>query len=83
MRSRPRRGDRERVSAWLRIALNDSGPSVSVNQVFGPSDEALGRREPDIEIQSGDHIRIVAKSFDLPTPAGAENTTAHAYAKRD
>ncbi len=46
--------------------LHDWGPSVSVSQVVGPSDDASGRRELDVEMQSGDLIRIVAQSFDFP-----------------
>jgi hypothetical protein len=66
--------------------LNDWGPSVSVNsvnKVAGPSDDASGRRGLEIEMQSGDHIRIVAKSFDFPQSAKVEETTVHAPSIRD
>src|ERR1700719_3152455 len=46
--------------------LNDWGASVSVNGVFGPSDGPSGRRALEVEMQSGDRIRIVAASFDFP-----------------
>jgi hypothetical protein len=46
--------------------LNNWGPSVSVNGVLGPSDGPSGRRELEVEMQSGDRIRIVAASFDFP-----------------
>jgi hypothetical protein len=46
--------------------LNDWGPSVSVNGVFGPSADPSGRRQLEVEMQSGDRIRIVAASFDFP-----------------
>ena len=46
--------------------LNEWGPSISVNGVHGPSDGASGQRELVVEMQSGDRIRIVAASFDVP-----------------
>jgi hypothetical protein len=58
--------------------LNDWGPSVSVNKVAGPTDDASGRRGLEIEMQSGDHIRIVAKSFDFPQSAKVKEATVHA-----
>ena len=63
--------------------LNEWGPSVSVNKVAEPSDNASGRRELEIEMQSGDHIRIVARSFDFPQSAKVEETTVHAPSIRD
>jgi hypothetical protein len=63
--------------------LNDWGPSVSVTKVAGPSDDASGRRELVIEMQSGDHIRIVAKSFDFPQSAKVKETAVHASTDRD
>jgi hypothetical protein len=63
--------------------LSDWGPSVSVNEVFGPSDEPSGRRELEVEMQSGDRIRIVAASFDFPRAADAGETPAFASAVRD
>jgi hypothetical protein len=55
--------------------LNDWGPSVSVNRVFGPSDGASGRRELEIEMQSGDRIRIAAASIDVPQSAKPDDIT--------
>ncbi len=63
--------------------FNEWGPSVSVNKVLGPSDCASGRREVEIEMQSGDRVRIVAVSFDFPQPTTAEEITAHASLLRD
>jgi len=62
--------------------LNEWGPSVSVNKVLGPTDGASGRRELEIEMQSGDRIQIVAVSFDFPQPAKVEETTNHLTAFR-
>jgi hypothetical protein len=60
--------------------LNDWGPSVSVNRVFGPSDGGSGRRKLEIEMQSGDRIRIIAASFAFPQAAdtGEKPTVASA-----
>jgi hypothetical protein len=44
--------------------------------VQGPSDGVSGRRELEIEMQSGDRIRMVSASFDLPLPAKVEEMTA-------
>jgi hypothetical protein len=63
--------------------LNDWGPSVSVNKVAGPSDNASGRCELEIEMQSGDHIRIVARSFDFPQSVKVKETAVHAPTIRD
>jgi hypothetical protein len=46
---------------------NEWGPSVSVNSVIGPTDHQGGLQRLSIEMQSGDVIQIVAKSFCLPT----------------
>jgi hypothetical protein len=62
--------------------LNDWGPSVSVNEVFGPSDGASGRRELEVEMQSGDRIRIVAASFDFPQAADTGEKPTFASAVR-
>jgi len=45
---------------------NEWGSSVSVNCVSGPIDHPGGLQKLDIEMQSGDVIQIVAKSFRLP-----------------
>ena len=42
------------------------GPSVSVNEVRGPIAEPRGKQVLEIEMQSGDVIRIVASSFNFP-----------------
>jgi hypothetical protein len=42
------------------------GPSVSVNKVKGPSVVDGGLQTLEIEMQSGDCIRIVAASFQMP-----------------
>lgn len=47
--------------------LNDWGPSVSVNKVIGPTPIEKGEQRLEIEMQSGDCIRIVAASFQLPS----------------
>jgi hypothetical protein len=49
--------------------LNEWGRSISVNKLLGPSDSVLGPRALEIEMQSGDRIRIVATSFDFPQSA--------------
>lgn len=46
--------------------LNEWGPSVSVNEVRGPSTEVGGRQILEIEMQSGDIIKITATSFIFP-----------------
>ena len=60
--------------------LNDWGPSASVNGVLGPSDGPSGRREFEVEMQSGDRIRIVAASFNFP-PAPAAGWVFEACAR--
>jgi hypothetical protein len=45
---------------------NEWGPSVSVNGVKGPFESENGRQSIEIEMQSGDVIRIVASSFMMP-----------------
>ncbi|HEY5048855.1 MAG TPA: hypothetical protein VII49_12640 [Rhizomicrobium sp.] len=42
------------------------GPSVSVNNLIGPSDLEGGVRKLIIEMQSGDVITIIASAFDIP-----------------
>lgn len=48
--------------------LQDWGPSVSINQVRGPTDIGGGKRL-SVEMQSGDIIEISASSFVLPVEA--------------
>ncbi len=54
--------------------LNSWGPSVSVNSVEGPFNIADGRQRLEIEMQSGDTIKIEAKSFDLSASAPADSS---------
>jgi hypothetical protein len=42
------------------------GPSVSVNEVKGPFDMDNGLQSIEIEMQSGDIIKIIAASFQMP-----------------
>ena len=44
----------------------DWGPSVSVNTVTGPLMIEGGLQTLEIEMQTGDVIKIVAESFELP-----------------
>ena len=46
---------------------HDWGPSVSINTVKGPSATDGGLQALEIEMQSGDYIRIVAASFRMPS----------------
>jgi hypothetical protein len=46
--------------------LNPWGPSVSVNEVRGPTTNANESQAIEIEMQSGDVIKITAKSFAFP-----------------
>lgn len=46
--------------------LNEWGPSVCVNEVKGPIVIDSGLQSLEIEMQSGDVIKIVAKSFEMP-----------------
>jgi hypothetical protein len=51
----------------LRITQsNEWGPSVSVNKVKGPFDTDNGLQSIEIEMQSGDIIKIIAASFEMP-----------------
>ncbi len=45
---------------------NEWGPSVSVNEIRGPSSVSDATKEFVIEMQSGDSIRIVAEAFCFP-----------------
>lgn len=47
--------------------LKPWGPSVSINKVRGPTEEAAGRHRLEIEMQTGDLIEIEAASFAFPT----------------
>jgi hypothetical protein len=46
--------------------LKKWGPSVSVNEVKGPVATGNGLQEIAIEMQSGDVIKIIATSFQMP-----------------
>jgi hypothetical protein len=54
--------------------LNEWGPSICVNRVNGPIVIDKGLHSLEIEMQSGDVVRIVAQSFQMPAarppPAG-------------
>lgn len=56
------------------------GPSVSVNELRGPTGNGKQRRL-EIEMQSGDVIAITARSFALPDPERDEPVLAKAEAK--
>jgi hypothetical protein len=59
---------------------NEWGPSVSVNEVRGPT--RIGdRRRLEIEMQSGDVIAITAGSFTLPDRASNGRVLEKAEAK--
>jgi hypothetical protein len=47
--------------------MNEWGKSVSVNEVRGPSKDVGGRQTLEIEMQSGDLIKITALSFIFPS----------------
>jgi hypothetical protein len=51
--------------------LNEWGPSVSVNEVRGPSKESGDMQALEIEMQSGDVIKVVATSFIFPPGVSA------------
>lgn len=59
----------ESVSRLEVPKLDEWGPSVSVNEVRGPTGEMAGYKKVEIEIQSGDVIKITAKSFSFPSRA--------------
>jgi hypothetical protein len=44
----------------------DWGPSVHVNEVMGAIEDGNGMQRLEIEMQSGDIIKIVAGAFHLP-----------------
>ena len=57
-------------SVDLRISKNEEwGPSISVNEVSGPSLLADGNYRLRIEMQSGDTIQIDAGTISLPPKA--------------
>jgi hypothetical protein len=45
---------------------NEWGPSVSVNEFRGPFATGAALHSLEIEMQSGDVLRIIAKSFEMP-----------------
>jgi hypothetical protein len=52
--------------------MNEWGKSVSVNEVRGPSKDVGGLQTLEIEMQSGDVIKITALSFIFPSETVAE-----------
>jgi hypothetical protein len=56
----------EGVSNLVIPRLNEWGPSVSVNEVRGPEKDLAGQQTLEIEMQSGDVIKITAMSFAFP-----------------
>ena len=46
--------------------LNEWGPSVSVNEVRGPFTTTTALQSLEIEMQSGDVLKVTAKSFEMP-----------------
>ena len=55
--------------------FNEWGPSVSVNKVKGPFAVDDGLHSIEIQMQSGDIIKIVASSFEMP------REQAHAHSR--
>ena len=51
--------------------VSEWGSSVSVNSVMGPVATEGGHQSIEIEMQSGDVIRIVASSFEMPNTKDA------------
>lgn len=43
------------------------GRSVSINDVVGPRRDADGNLSIELEVQSGDRIKLLAKSVSMPT----------------
>ena len=65
----PKGEDEIRASGALEIHIPRAlpwGPSVSINAVTGPTVVKNGLSALDIEMQSGDTIKIVARSFNMP-----------------
>jgi hypothetical protein len=56
----------EGVSNLVIPRLNEWGPSVSVNELRGPEKDPAGQQTLEIEMQSGDVIKITAMSFTFP-----------------
>jgi hypothetical protein len=46
--------------------LNEWGPSASVNEIKGPSPTPDGHQSIEVEMQSGDSIKVTAFSFEMP-----------------
>jgi hypothetical protein len=57
--------------------LNEWGPSVSVNRVGLPVSVVDGRRVLEIEMQSGNCIKICASDFEFPPGTIIENTVSN------
>lgn len=54
----------------LRIPREESwGPSVSVNEIIGPTVDSSGLINFQLEMQSGDKIEVVARAIRLPPQA--------------
>jgi hypothetical protein len=45
---------------------NEWGPSISINELRGPSKTEHGLYRIEIEMQTGDIISVVARSFQMP-----------------
>ncbi len=58
----------ERVIRLVVPHKNEWGPSVSINEVRGPTTVDGGMQKIEIEMQSGDLIEIIAERFHLPSP---------------
>lgn len=54
------------VSELLVSQHNEWGPSVSVNEVRGPFTTDGGFQSLEVEMQSGDILKVTARSFELP-----------------
>ena len=54
------------VTELLVSQRNEWGPSVSVNEVRGPSTTDKVLQSLEIEMQSGDILKVTAGSFELP-----------------
>ena len=56
----------EGVSKLVIPRMNEWGPSVSVNELRGPTKDPPGPQTLEIEMQSGDVIKITGTSFIFP-----------------
>lgn len=54
------------VTELLVSQRNEWGPSVSVNEIRGPSTTDAALQSLEIEMQSGDILKVTARSFELP-----------------